>query len=270
MSCFPGSFDFIIKRGPVVPGRRVLVRGRVREVERSFGMEELPFTVGGIEMKLTDGLYAFLWSSETVNNCNTYLINGATRILIDPGHRRLFAHVERGLRELGIGLEDIGTVICTHSHPDHIEGAQLFKEQPALMALHQEDWELAKSPDNYMNSAFGVSARSVTPDFFLEEGGLNVNGVELEVLHTPGHSPGSICLYWPEAKALFTGDLVFRDGVGRTDIPGGNSGALKQSIVRIAEREVEWLLPGHGAIVSGSQEAKANFARIEQFWFALM
>ena len=95
-------------------------------------------------MKIANNVYAFLWTSVTANNANTYLIDGSMRILIDPGHIRHFAHVEQGLGRLDLGIQDIGLVICTHSHPDHIEGVQIFQETNALTALHQQDWNLAK------------------------------------------------------------------------------------------------------------------------------
>ena len=81
----------------------------------------------------------------------------------------------------------------------------------------------------------------------------------MKVFHTPGHSPGSVSLYWPDKKVLFTGDLIFKDGVGRTDLPGGDSSLLKESIKRLKGLEIEWLLPGHGDMVSGAKEVRANF-----------
>jgi glyoxylase-like metal-dependent hydrolase (beta-lactamase superfamily II) len=90
----------------------------------------------------------------------------------------------------------------------------------------------------------------------------------MTVFHTPGHSPGSISIYWNSQKALFTGDLVFKEGLGRTDLPGGNGSMLKQSIKRLAELEVDYLLPGHGDIITGAEKVSKNFNEIEQFYFA--
>ena len=72
------------------------------------------------------------------------------------------------------------------------------------------------------------------PLFFLREGDLIIGEHSFEVIATPGHSPGSICLYWPAKKALFTGDLVFNQSIGRTDLPGGNGSMLKESVKRIS------------------------------------
>jgi len=116
--------------------------------------------------------------------------------------------------------------------------------------------------------AMGFDLASISPDFLLKEGDLSINGIDLKVMHTPGHSPGGVSLYWPARKALFTGDLIFKDGIGRTDLPGGDGPLLKESIKRLANLETDWVLPGHGAIVSGENEVKMNFSHIEQYWFA--
>jgi len=109
---------------------------------------------------------------------------------------------------------------------------------------------------------------SIKPDFFLKEGDLTLDGLELSIFHTPGHSPGSATLYWPAQKALFTGDLIFKEGFGRTDLPGGDSATLKESIKRMADLDVEWLLSGHGDIIAGAEAVRKNFRDIEQFYFA--
>jgi hydroxyacylglutathione hydrolase len=218
-------------------------------------------------MHIFDKLYAFIWQSMTANNCNSYLIDGPVRILIDPGHRALFRHVELGLKELDLGIEDLDVIICTHAHPDHLEAVQLFKPTSAHFALHETEWQWIGAIGRQMSAAFGIDMDSIKPDFFLNEGDLLLGDLEFKVFHTPGHSPGSVSLYWPARKALFTGDLIFKDGVGRSDLPGGDGAKLKESIKRLAELDVEWLLPGHGDVVSGAEAVQANFEQIEQFYF---
>ena len=218
-------------------------------------------------MKITDNLHAFVWESMTTNNCNSYLIDGPIRILIDPGHRRLFDHVELGLKGLGLTASDIRLVICTHAHPDHIEGVQLFKESPTLFTLHENEWQWAATIGKQMAAAHGMDMDLIKPDFLLKEGDLALDGLELKIIHTPGHSPGSATLYWPAQKALFTGDLIFKEGFGRTDLPGGDSATLKESIKRLMHLDVEWLLSGHGDIIAGAEAVRKNFKDIEQFYF---
>ncbi len=220
-------------------------------------------------MEIFNNLQAFLWQSRTANNCNTYLIDDSTsRVLIDPGHSQFFGHVTQGLDQLGLKTDDIDLVICTHAHPDHIEAVQLFKDIPNQFALHEDEWQWAASIGKQMSAAFGIDMASLAPDFFLKEGDISVGGLELNILHTPGHSPGSITIYWPDRKALFTGDLVFKEGLGRTDLPGGNGSKIKESIKRLGSLDVEWLLPGHGEIVSGAENVHKNLTEIEQFYFA--
>ncbi|MGO9314558.1 MAG: MBL fold metallo-hydrolase [Syntrophobacteraceae bacterium] len=216
-------------------------------------------------MKVTDGLHAFLWTSPSANNCNTYLIDGPARILIDPGHLHLFEHVEVQLRVLGIEISDIDLVLVTHAHPDHFEAARLFKDQPALFAVSPEDWRMIQEIGKHMGPMFDLDA--YTPDFLLGPGNLDLKGIRLEVIPSPGHSPGSVVLYWPARKALFSGDVLFLDSLGRTDLPGGNGGALKQSIKALESLDLELLLPGHGDILSGGAQVRSNFKRVEEFWF---
>ena len=218
-------------------------------------------------MKIANNLHAFVWESMTANNCNAYLIDGPTRVLIDPGHRALFEHVELGLRDLKVTTDDIDLVICTHAHPDHLEGVQLFKQKSTLFTLNEIEWDWVITTGKQMSAAFGIDTEALTPDFFLNEGTLSLDGLELEVFLTPGHSPGSICLYWPLQKALFTGDLVFKEGLGRTDLPGGDGTLIKESIKRMSQLDVELMLSGHGEIISGAKEVKSNFEQIEDFWF---
>jgi glyoxylase-like metal-dependent hydrolase (beta-lactamase superfamily II) len=219
-------------------------------------------------MKVFKNLHAFIWQSMTTNNCNAYLIDGPLRVLIDPGHSRLFDPVAQGLKQLGLTITDIDLIICTHAHPDHIEAVQLFKDIPTLSTLHKDEWQWAATIGKQMSAAFGIDMDSIKPDFFLKEGDLTLDGIELSIFHTPGHSPGSVTLYWPAQKALFTGDLVFKEGLGRTDLPGGDGSKLKESIQRLTDLDVEWLLPGHGEIISGAEKVRKNFAEIEQFYFA--
>lgn len=217
-------------------------------------------------MQITQGLDGFLWTSMSANNCNTYLIQGPARVLIDPGHLRFFDHVERGLREAGLEPADIDLVIATHAHPDHVEAVKLFKDLPTLFAMHETDWRLLKD----MGMALGVNfdMEDYQPDFFLDEGNLQIKGLRLQVLRSPGHSPGSVSIYWPEAKALLTGDVLFKEGLGRVDLPGGNGAALKESIRRLSLLETEWLCPGHGGVVAGRTAVSTNFSLVEKFWFA--
>jgi len=187
----------------------------------------------------------------------------------------------------GIKPEDIGLIINTHSHPDHCEANQALAEKSraragtgrprqALIALHEEEEQHRRMMGQIMARMLGRGVE-FEPNFYLREGDLNLgkgNKVDLKVLHTPGHTPGSISIYWPDNRVLITGDVVFYGGVGRTDLPGGHGGSLKQSIDRLSELDVEYLLPGHstefGSIIKGKDVVTQNFAFIRLNYFPLL
>jgi len=219
-------------------------------------------------MRLLDDLHMFPWNSMTANNCNTYLIDGDKKILIDPGHYHLLDHVRDHLTRLSLGLEDMDLVIITHGHPDHMEGVKAFQGTDTLVAVSPWEMEFIRTVAPHYGEAMGIP--DVEPQILLQEGDLKVGSRRFEVIHTPGHSPGSICLYWPDQKVLFTGDVVFNQGIGRTDLPGGNGSQLKESIRRISSLDVEYLLTGHGDAVVGRDAVKENFKVIESYWFAYL
>lgn len=218
-------------------------------------------------MQVFNQTHAFIWDELHINNCNTYLINGPVPVLIDPGHIAYIDNVIKQLKKQQLKMEDIQIVLCTHGHPDHLESIQLFKETGAKTGLHEADWKLLKNMKKYIMGTTDMDIELLRPDFFIQPGKLNFSGTDLEVFHTPGHSPGSICIYQADDKALFTGDLIFKDGVGRTDLPGGNGSTLKNSIKQLMDLEVDYLLPGHGEIITGKEQIRLNFHEIEKFWF---
>jgi len=216
-------------------------------------------------MKISEELHAFVWQDPTANNANTYLINGSKKILIDPGHYHLFGNVKDLLSKLSITPQDIDLILLTHGHPDHVEAVRAFSNAHALIALHEAELDFVKNLAPHYGTAMGIT--EFEPQILLREGELLVGDMKLQVIHAPGHSPGSICMYWPQEKTLFTGDVIFYQGIGRTDLPGGDGSALKESIKSLSSLEVEHMLPGHGETVSGKALVKKNFSEVERVWF---
>ncbi len=213
-------------------------------------------------MKLDSDLYAYPWKSMQENNCNSYLIGGDMPLLIDPGHQHLVKNLINGMEKDGNRLEDIRLIIATHVHPDHFEAIQTFARAGVLTALHPEEEKFMQETGREFYGAFGMDMPEIKIDFYLQEGELKLGPKTLQIFFTPGHSPGSISLYWPEKKALFTGDVVFAMGVGRTDFPGGDGNLLRDSIERLARLDAEWLLSGHGEIIRGKKNIQRNFSNI--------
>lgn len=216
-------------------------------------------------MKILENLHVFLWDHPMANNCNTYLIEGDKRILVDPGHYQFFSHVRDGLSRLSLRPEDIDVVLITHGHPDHMEGIRVFAETKTLIGVSRREMDFLRDTAPQYGHALGVP--DFEPDILLQEGNLEIGSVVFQVIQTPGHSPGSVCYYWSDEKVLITGDVVFNGGIGRTDLPGGNGGDLKDSIHRISALDAEYVLSGHGDIVEGRDAVKANFREIENYWF---
>ena len=150
--------------------------------------------------------------------------------------------------------DQINTIVLTHCHFDHTarvkEIAHMCK---AKVAIHKNDARGLLEDTWSLSMHFGARSPGIAPDIVLTDG--DIIG-DLQVLHTPGHTPGSICLLAERELLLFSGDTVFSDGCfGRYDFPGGSRIDLARSLDRLALLDVEGLYPGHGEPVEqgGSQ-----------------
>jgi len=218
-------------------------------------------------MKIFDDLYVYPWLSYEANNCNTILIDGQTPALIDPGHSRLFTHVLQGMAKDGKDINKIRMIVCTHSHPDHIEAVERF-ENDVLKAIGEDEYAYLHDGGRELYMATGCALPKRPFALFLKEGTIGIGGKSFQVIPTPGHSPGSICLYWKEKRTLISGDTLFYMGVGRTDLPGGDVKLLAGSIAKLAQLDIEYIIPGHGELISGEKAIKKNFQLIISELFA--
>jgi len=217
-------------------------------------------------LKLLEGLYCYIWRGRE-NNCNAYIIDGGLRVLIDPGHRRFLGWLLRSMESDGFTPRDIDIVINTHSHPDHCEADVDFVDMGrAKVAMHPLEEEYLRGEGALLFRWMGLDPGQITVHFHLSDE-LSLGGIRLKIIHTPGHTPGSICIYWPEEEVLISGDLVFEGGVGRVDLPGGDGELLKRSIREVAKLPIKYLLPGHGEIVVGREDVAENFRFVERVYF---
>lgn len=234
-------------------------------------------------IRLGEIFHCYIWAGRG-NNCNTSLLCNVLRgerphVLIDPGHIRnemgetCFDSLTQTMEKDGFGIKDVGLVINTHSHPDHFESNELVvKKSGALMTLSQEEDEFYCQAGKMFFQTFGVQLPQVNPSFYLREGDLSLgakNKVNIKVLFTPGHSPGSLSFYLEEEKILISGDVVFFGSIGRTDFPGGSSSLLQKSIDKLSQLDVECLVPGHstelGNIITGKDKVTRNFQMVKMF-----
>jgi hydroxyacylglutathione hydrolase len=218
-------------------------------------------------MKIFDDLYVYPWLSYEANNCNTILIDGKVPTLIDPGHAQLFNHVLQGMTKDGKDINKVQMILCTHSHPDHIEAIERFDDN-VLRTIGKEEYAYLHDGGRELFMATGCTLPKRPFTVFLNEGIANIGGKDFQIIHTPGHSPGSICLYWKEKRTLISGDTLFYMGVGRTDLPGGNMELLAGSLAKLAQLDIECLIPGHGELIRGEKAIKKNFQLIIGEFFA--
>jgi glyoxylase-like metal-dependent hydrolase (beta-lactamase superfamily II) len=191
---------------------------------------------------------------------NTWLLADAATgeaTVLDPG-----GETERVLGMTGPDGFRVTQIVATHGHVDHVFGVEELRARTgAPFAIHAGDLPFVRAlPSQAAGLGFG-STRAPEVARLLEDGdAVRVGGREGKVIHTPGHSPGSVSLWFPADGVLFTGDTLFAGSVGRTDLPGGDVAALFRSI---RERlfplgdDVRFF-PGHGPAGTLGAERRAN------------
>ncbi|MFH1189122.1 MAG: MBL fold metallo-hydrolase [Candidatus Omnitrophota bacterium] len=185
---------------------------------------------------------------------NCYVVADASTgdaCLIDPGSDP--ESVKRFIEREGLTLKFI---INTHGHGDHIGANAVFG---APIFIHRADADFLTDPGKNMSRAFAADIMSPKADRMLEEGDvLRVGAIELKVLHTPGHTPGSISVVTD--GAAFTGDALFAGSIGRTDFEYGDHDALIRSIADklFALKDDTVIYPGHGELSTIGEEKKSN------------
>lgn len=177
--------------------------------------------------------------------------------ILDPGGdvKRLKAEADR------LGL-DIKQIILTHGHPDHTAGVKELKDLTgAEVIIHEDDAGMLTSQILRFAALLGIKFTPCPADRTVREGDtIKIGGVELEILHTPGHSKGGMTLVNRKDKAAFVGDSVFAGSIGRTDFPGCSHKVLidsiKQKIMTLGDDYT--LYPGHGPATNVAVEKASN------------
>ncbi|MBI5251894.1 MAG: MBL fold metallo-hydrolase [Desulfomonile tiedjei] len=216
-------------------------------------------------MKVADHFYIYLWNNPRENNCNTIFIDGKVPLLIDPGHLHRVEDLSNRMIQDGVDPTKVRVVICTHVHPDHFGGAAAFKH--AKIAISREEERFVEEVAAPMYAKQGAKMPEYKIDFDLTDGDLTLGKHEFQILLTPGHSPGGVSIYWPRYKTLFPWDVVFSQSIGRVDLPGGDIKALKESVERLADLNVDLVVPGHGPAIQGADSVRSNFDFIKKAFF---
>lgn len=194
---------------------------------------------------------------------NCYLFGCAETneaVIIDPGGDAPLINAAVEKRKAKIKM-----ILLTHGHYDHIAGLNEVRARyncPVL--IHVADEEALTNPMVNLSALIGTGVRCEPADQILEDGDkIALGKLQIDVLHTPGHTPGGVCYRWE--KIVFGGDLIFYDSIGRTDLPGGSFEDLERSIIRkIYVLDDETIIhPGHGESTSVGYEKKFNpFVRL--------
>lgn len=196
---------------------------------------------------------------------NTYVVYDPKEkkaVIIDPG--MINREEEEALtRFLERNSLDVTGIINTHLHIDHAIGAAFAKNKYKVPLFGHKDDEFLGGRLWQQATAFGINTevKDISIDTYLEPGDkIKVGSGELEVIHVPGHSPGSIALYDKDGGFVITGDALFEGSVGRTDLPGGNGAqlikAIRENLLPLPDSTRVY--PGHGPATTIGRERAAN------------
>lgn len=197
---------------------------------------------------------------EYETNCYLLRENGASKncLIIDIGLKPSglidFMHQEK--------LNPIAAVL-THGHIDHIAGvaALRFEFPDAKVYIHKLDSKKLTEAESNLSVMTGAAFTTTPADLIVEDKDkIHEAGIKLEVLHTPGHTPGGICLYSADEKIVFSNDALFADSVGRTDFPDSNMeqliNSIRKKILSLPDDTI--IYPGHGPATSIAREKAHN------------
>src|SRR4030065_2911690 len=204
--------------------------------------------------EIQQGIYLLKGEGKGSHN---YLIRASYRnALIDSGLDQNFLFLQEQLLSLGLKVRDIDLVINTHEHLDHIGSNRYFQES-SFIAAHRFAATKITLEDHYV-TLYRSGDRNEVPlrvHLWLANRSLfDLGSHTLEVIHTPGHTSGSICIYEFKTKVLFSGDTVFAGGTLSYIAESGSVGDYINSITRLEARQISKIYPGHGKVSAHPEE----------------
>ncbi len=219
--------------------------------------------------QIGEGVYFIQGQDEFIPDSHTYIVgkpDSQDLTLIDPGLMGKGTYKIQSIVDMGIELASIRRILMTHTHLDHIGCLPEVREQIPWAELWVQEIEAKPLEEGDERTVYGMEMfksmcqmqYKLKPGVFTFkverrlEGNenLELGGMSWELIHVPGHSPGSVGLYHRSEKTLIPGDVVYADyAIGRFDLHGANGTELKNSLMRLGQLEVDILLPGHNRIV---------------------
>lgn len=192
-------------------------------------------------------------------NCYIVMNERKESLIVDPG-----GEGEKLVRKISTLGAKPKAILLTHAHFDHIEAVDLIRERygiPVWIHEREANWltdPMLNGSKKYIDLP-DISIRKAD-NLFRKEGKLELEGFKFDLLHTPGHSPGSVSFYFPEDKIAIVGDTLFQGGIGRTDLVQGDSDQLMNSITRklLTLSNDTIIYPGHGPWTTPMEEKSSN------------
>ncbi len=202
--------------------------------------------------KIFPNIFAFISENE---GSNCFLLKGSKEIaLIDSSIAENKEAILSSLTSLNLKPEDVSLVLHTHGHADHFGLDFLFKN--ARIAMQWADAkQISQGNQEFACAQFFPETKLPKISLLLKDSQeIDLGGPLLKVIHTPGHTAGSVCFFLAKEKALFSGDTLFAEGFGRTDLQSSNPQKMLESLKKLQKTPFKALFPGHGPLLLGEEQ----------------